>query len=192
MTQQWSLPAYGALLLAAAGVVVVTALLVLVVVLDRRGRRAEERLAAAETDAAALREAVTAIERRLTAPATPDERSDYVITRLGDPAADSAERAGDPGGPGDPADPADARAVEPAAVVAGPLFADLVLRESVVQAASLAAGLRRAVTPETRHRIRFEMRREVKRARKQRRSDLRAARRAWEARERAAGEGSAA
>lgn len=189
MTQQWSLPAYGALLLAAAGVVVVTALLVLVVVLDRRGRRAEERLAAAETDAAALREAVTAIERRLTAPATPDERSDYVITRLGDPAAGPAERAGDPG---DPADPADARAVEPAAVVAGPLFADLVLRESVVQAASLAAGLRRAVTPETRHRIRFEMRREVKRARKQRRSDLRAARRAWEARERAAGEGSAA
>ena len=36
-------------------------------------------------------------------------------------------------------------------------------------AASLAAGLRRALSPEVRDRIRFEMRREVKRARKQRR-----------------------
>ena len=70
-------------------------------------------------------------------------------------------------------------------VVAAPLFADLVLRESVVQAASLAAGLRRALAPETRHRVRLEMRREVKRARKQRRSDLRAFRRDRDARQRA-------
>jgi hypothetical protein len=69
--------------------------------------------------------------------------------------------------------------------VPGPLFADLVLRESVVQAASLASGLRRALAPETRNRIRFEMKREVKRARKQRRADLRRARREWEARQRA-------
>ena len=40
-------------------------------------------------------------------------------------------------------------------------------------------------SPETRNRIRFEMRREVKRARKQRRADLREARREWEARQRA-------
>ena len=66
-----------------------------------------------------------------------------------------------------------------------PMFADIVLRETVMQAASLAAGLRRALTPEVRNRIRFEMRREVKRARKQRRADLRQARREWEARQRA-------
>jgi hypothetical protein len=60
-----------------------------------------------------------------------------------------------------------------------------VLRETVVQAASLAHGLRRALAPEMRNRIRFEMRREVKRSRKQRRADLKAARREWEARQRA-------
>ena len=49
------------------------------------------------------------------------------------------------------------------------LFADLVLRETVVKAASLAHGVRRALAPETRNRIRFEMRREIRRARKQRR-----------------------
>ncbi len=78
----------------------------------------------------------------------------------------------------------------PARVVPAPLFADLVLRESVVQAASLAAGVRRALAPQTRARIRVEMRQEVRRARKQRRTDLRAARRDWEARGRR--EGSAA
>ena len=57
------------------------------------------------------------------------------------------------------------------------LFADLVLRETVVKAASLTHGLRRALAPEVRNRIRFEMGREVKRARKQRRADLKAARR---------------
>ncbi len=60
------------------------------------------------------------------------------------------------------------------------------LRESVVQAASLVAGLRRALAPETRNRIRFEMRQEVKRARRQRRADLRQARRELEARQRTA------
>lgn len=65
------------------------------------------------------------------------------------------------------------------------LFADLVLRETVVQTASLFHGVRRALAPETRNRIRFEMRREVKRSRKQRRADIREARREWEARQRA-------
>ena len=68
--------------------------------------------------------------------------------------------------------------------VDGPLFADLVLRESVVQAVSFAHGVRRALAPETRNRIRYEMRREVKRSRRQRRADLRAAKRAFEDRQR--------
>ncbi len=69
--------------------------------------------------------------------------------------------------------------------VAAPVFADIVLRETVVQTASLFHGLRRALARD-RNRIRFEMRREVRRSRKQRRADIREARREWEARQRAA------
>ena len=74
---------------------------------------------------------------------------------------------------------------EPAPVVEPKLFADIVLRETVVQAAGLFHGLRRALAPENRNRIRFEIKREVKRSRRQRRADLREARREWEARQRA-------
>ncbi|MEQ4498617.1 hypothetical protein, partial [Nocardioides kribbensis] len=94
---------------------------------------------------------------------------EFVITHLG---ADDATTARADG-------------TSPAARPDAPLFADLVLRESVVQAASLAAGVRRALGPEVRHRVRLEMRREVKRARKQRRTDQREARRAAQARQRA-------
>ena len=57
----------------------------------------------------------------------------------------------------------------------GSSFADIVARESAIKAVGLAHGLRRALSPEARNRIRFEMQREVKRARKQRRADQRAA-----------------
>src|SRR5262245_24046342 len=69
--------------------------------------------------------------------------------------------------------------------IEGRLFVDIVARETVVRAASFGHGLRRALTPEARNRIRFEMRRELKRARKQRRADIKAARRDWQARQRA-------
>lgn len=101
----------------------------------------------------------------LDAPEPGPEQPDYVITHLGEP---------------------EEEAVEPVPTVAPGLFADVVLRETVVQTASLFHGVRRALSPETRNRIRFEMRREVKRSRKQRRADLREARREWEARQRAA------
>jgi hypothetical protein len=68
----------------------------------------------------------------------------------------------------------------------GPAFADVVLRETVVKAASLAHGVRRGLAPATRNRIRFEMKQEVRRARKQRRADLKAAQRDLHARQRAA------
>ena len=64
------------------------------------------------------------------------------------------------------------------------MFADHVLRESVIRLGSLAHGVRRALDAETRNRIRFEMRREVKRARKQRRAEQREAYREWQARQR--------
>jgi hypothetical protein len=91
-------------------------------------------------------------------PTTPD----YVITRVGEPEP------------------------EPVPTVAAPVFADMVLKETVVQTASLFHGLRRALAPETRNRIRFHMRQEVKRSRKQRRIELREVRREWAARQRAA------
>ena len=88
-----------------------------------------------------------------------------MITRIGSDRADDLE----------PVDPPDAR-----------LFADIVLRETVVKAASFAHGVRRGLSPEIRNKMWFEMRREVKRARKQRRADLKAAQRDWKARQRAA------
>jgi hypothetical protein len=92
--------------------------------------------------------------------------TEYVITRLGEP----TEVA-----PVDQVERPDAR-----------LFADLVLRESVVKAASFAHGVRRGLSAENRNRIRFEMRRELKRARKQRKAEEREAVREWRARQRAA------
>jgi hypothetical protein len=68
----------------------------------------------------------------------------------------------------------------------GPAFADIVLKETVVKAASFAHGVRRGLAPATRNRIRFEMKMEVRRARKQRRADLKAAQRDLRARQRAA------
>jgi hypothetical protein len=68
----------------------------------------------------------------------------------------------------------------------GATFADVVLKETVVKAASLAAGVRRGLAPATRNRIRFEMKQEVRRSRRQRRADLKAAQRDLHARQRAA------
>lgn len=102
----------------------------------------------------------------LDAPEAAPEPTQYVITHLGEPRAEPE--------------------VEAAPALPAGQFADVVLRETVIKSASLFHGVRRALSPENRNRIRFEMRREVKRSRKQRRADLRQARREWEARQRAA------
>jgi hypothetical protein len=94
------------------------------------------------------------------------DRTQYVITQVGEPVL-----------------PVDR---EPVPTVSAPVFADIVARETVVQTASLVHGLRRALSPETRNRIRFHMRQEVKRSRKQRRTELREVRREWAARQRVA------
>jgi hypothetical protein len=90
-----------------------------------------------------------------TAGAVADDEATYVVTAIAEAGTE----------------PLDERRIE------GSLFADLVLRESVVKGVSLIYGVRRALAAETRNRIRFQMRQEVKRSRKQRRIDLRAARR---------------
>ena len=151
----------------AAGLLVLLALLVGLLVRTRR--RVAAQLEGARTEAEALRVQIEEIQRRLSAPTVRDER-EYVITGVG--GLETGAGAPSPAG----------TEVE---TVPAPVFADILLRETVLQAAALAAGLRRALSPEVRIRIRFEMKREVKRARKQRKADLRAARREWEARQRA-------
>lgn len=66
----------------------------------------------------------------------------------------------------------------------GRMFADVVARETIVKAASMAHGVRRALAPETRNRVRFEMKREVKRNRKNRKSEMKQAWREYQARQR--------
>jgi hypothetical protein len=103
-----------------------------------------------------------------------EEQPGYVITRVGEPEpALVSELVSEP-------------VSEPVPTVPAPVFADLVLKETVVQTASLFHGLRRALSPEIRNRIRFHVRQEVKRSRKQRRAELREVRREWAARQRAA------
>ena len=155
--QEWIVPAL-------LGALTVASLVIAVVLLRSRATIARE-LRSVHAEVASLRARADDLERRMEPPArpSPDADPDFVITHLGDTEPETA-----------PASPTATRTVER---VAPALFADLVLRETVVKAASVTHGLRRALAPEVRNRIRFEMGREVKRARKQRRAELKAARR---------------
>ncbi len=137
----------------------------------RSRSRTDRAVAEARAETATLRARLETLEQRLprsdAGPAGRTEPHEYVITHLGED---------------------DPVATEPARIESA-LFADLVLRETVVKTAALAHGVRRALAPETRNRIRFEMRREIRRARKQRRTDTRQARREWQARQRASAPG---
>jgi hypothetical protein len=151
--------------------VVTGVLAVMVGVLARRVHRLERRLEprrSPSSDAKVLSEE-PADSTFATFDASRAATTEYVITRVGEPGADAEN------------DP-----TEPVPTVPAPVFADLLLKETVVQTASLFHGLRRALAPETRNRIRFQMRQEVKRSRKQRRAEIREARREWAARQRAA------
>jgi hypothetical protein len=156
--------------LAAAGLVALLALLVAV--------RARARAVRAEATAAALAERVALLESPLEPPLTSaappavDEaaRGTYVITGVG--ALDAAE-------------PAPVERAPVAAPIDGRLFTDIVARETVVKAASWTHGLRRALSPASRNRIRFEMRQETRRAGRERRAETRQALREFRARQRA-------
>jgi hypothetical protein len=147
-------------LLALGGLTLVCVLLVVALV---RLRATTSRVAA---DLAELRDRLDELPRQpshMPAAAPVTTPVEYVITDLG------REQP--------PAEPAH---------LDGPAFADIVVKETVVKAASFAHGLRRGFAPATRNRIRFEMKQEVRRARKQRRADLKAAARDLHARQRAA------
>ncbi len=157
-----------ALLLTLTGVLalLVVGVAALAVRLSRRVSGLEARLAASSDPLGRSGAVVDRPYGSLDAPEAARAPTEYVITHLGEVEPEPE--------------------VEAAPAVAPGLFADIVLRETVVQTASLFHGVRRALSPENRNRIRFEMRREVKRSRKQRRADIREARREWEARQRAA------
>lgn len=157
---------------AVAGVLALVALALGAALLRARSRTDRD-LAASRAETASLRAQLEEIERRLPRAAAPGPEAEFVITDLGKPETEPSPHAPQ---------------------VGGALFVDLVVRETVVKVAGLAHGVRRALDPETRNRIRFEMRREVRRARKQRRVDTREAVREWQARQREGldGDGSAA
>jgi len=160
--------------LTAVGVLVLISLVVVLLALRAR-RAARRRLEEAEASEAELRERLEALEKRLAPPEPVGRRRrreaaerEYVITSLGEDG-----------------EPAEVEQVVQRTLTA-PAFADAVFRETVVHGAALVHGVRRALSPEVRFKIRYEMHREVKRARKDRKSEMREALREYRARQRAA------
>jgi hypothetical protein len=136
------------------------------VLVARSSRRARARL---EDQLAASREELTAVQKRLDGlsrrvePAQPRTTSqEFVITTAGLPESR----------PADATPPA-----APDRQLTTREFVSVALGESLVTVASFGYGVRRALSPENRNRIAFEMRREVRRARKQRKADLKEAKR---------------
>lgn len=142
--------------------VLLVAVVALLVLRSRDRSAAEAREEQARAESARLHEQLAAIERRLAEPEPLTTEGEYVITRLGD-----AEH-----------EPHTPQRIE------GRMFADLVVRETVVKAAAWSHGVRRALAPETRNRIRFHMRQESKRARKERRAEMKEALRVYRAQQR--------
>ncbi|WP_210443361.1 hypothetical protein [Nocardioides sp. SYSU D00065] len=156
---------------ATAAAAVVLALVALV--LAQRARRRAARAEALSVTLAGRLDALAA--PAADAPRAPspvssatEDADAYVITHL-----DPADRLADP-------------APEPvAAPVDGRLFVDLLARESVVKAAAWSHGLRRALSPDSRNRIRFEVRQQTRRAGRDRRAEMKQALREYRSRERA-------
>jgi hypothetical protein len=125
----------------------------------RARRRLAEDLAAARDELVAVQRRVEGLARKSPAASSPQE---FVITTAGTADAPAEVEPGPP-----------AIHQQPTARQ----FASVALGESLVTLASFGYGVRRALSPENRNRIAFEMRREVRRARKQRRRDLKEAKR---------------
>ncbi len=151
----WEWLALGALALLALGL--------LVALLSLRARTSRE-VASVHAEAAELRHRLDELEREQPRPQPEPlfEDREYTITGLG--ATVPAE-------------------TEQPVRLERAVFADQLLRESVIRFGSLSHGVRRALSSEVRNRIRFEMRREVKRARKHRRVEQREAYREWQTRQ---------
>ncbi|RYU11226.1 hypothetical protein [Nocardioides iriomotensis] len=154
----------GWLLAVGASALVVALLAGVAVALSARRARArlEDQLAASREELATVQKRLDGLARRLDpAPprATPQE---FVITTAGLPDT-RREQAAPP--------------AVPDRQLTTREFVSVALGESLVTIASFGYGVRRALSPENRNRIAFEMRREVRRARKQRKADLKEAKR---------------
>lgn len=142
----------------AAAVTLLAALSLWVSLLLAGSRRSNRTLS---QELAALHARLEQVEGAVSAPPTArGSEVEYVITTAGlpelsRPGAEVAQRP-----------PIDARQ-----------FASVAVGESLVRIASLAYGVRRALSAENRNRIGFEVKREIRRARRQRRRDLKEARR---------------
>ena len=130
----------------------------------RRAKRADARAAALADRVALLESPVVEAPR----PVAETEVSTFVITHVGEP--DDAPLA--------------EHQVPVARHIDGRLFADIVARETVVKAASWTHGLRRALSAESRNRIRFQVRQETRQAGRDRKAELKQALREYRARER--------
>ncbi len=143
-------------------------LLLLCVLLVLRRRAASRRqlataLADAQAETAELRRRLDALTEKLEHQSSSMIRVDdpaYVITDAGEP--------------------------RPEPNVADALVLSATVGEPLVKVVAFGHGVRRALSPESRNRIWFEMRREVRRARKQRRREMKDAWRRMQAEERAA------
>jgi hypothetical protein len=153
--------------LAAAGAVALVALAVALLA-QRRARRAESLVASLSE-----RVAVLSTPAAQAPPVADSGTTAFVITHVGE----SDEPAEHPGATG---------AVPVARPIDGRLFTDIVARETVVKAAGWTHGLRRALSPETRNRVRFAVRQETRAAGRERRAEMKQALREFRARERAA------
>jgi hypothetical protein len=156
--------------LGAAGAVALVALVLALLAGRRAGR--------AESLAAALAERVAVLESPVTAvpPVADDVATEaFVITHLED---GHLEASGTPSA-------GDRETAPVATPIDGRLFTDIVARETVVRAAGWTHGLRRALSPETRNRIRFAVRQETRRSGRERRAEMKQALREFRARERA-------
>ncbi len=151
-------------LAAVAAAALVASAILLVALLRQRGRsRAdlEAVLAHARAETEELRRQLEELAGRIERPAAPAE-AEFVITSVGEPRPDGVQ-------PG-PLEVPDRLVL--GATLGGPL----------VKAAAFTHGLRRALSAESRNRIRFAMRQEVRRSRRERRREMKAAWRLHQAR----------
>jgi hypothetical protein len=139
----------GLTLLVAAGAVAAVLVLLLVVLLVGTARSRRE-LARAQAETAELRARLDALSDRLESTSAElvetREAAAYLIT--------------------------DAGLEQPAPHVPDRVVLSAAVGEPLVRAMALGHGVRRALSPESRNRIWFEMRREVRRSRKQRRREM--------------------
>jgi hypothetical protein len=147
--------------LAAAVLLLLVLLLSLLLHSRTESRRA---LASAALETAELRRRLDALDEELERGAQMErvraEEAAFVITDAGQP--------------------------RPEPTIADRVVLSAAVGEPLVKVVSLGHGLRRALSAESRNRIRFEMRREVRRARKQRRRETKEAWRRLQSEERTA------